>query len=71
MSGNNTDNTRSLARRDVYSQMILDELYDGFLPEGLARDVSDFPDGTTLYIPTFGEVAVSYTHLTLPTILLV
>jgi len=58
MSGNNTDNTRSLARRDIYSQMIIDELYDGFLPEGMARDVSDFPDGTTLYIPTFGEVVI-------------
>jgi len=53
MSGNNTDNSRSLIRRDIFSQIIIDELYDGFLPEGITRDVSDFPDGTTLYIPTF------------------
>lgn len=58
MSGNNTDNTRSLMRRDVFSGIILDEMNDGFLPEGICRDVSDFPDGTTLYIPTFGEVVV-------------
>lgn len=58
MSGNNTDNTRSLVRRDVMSSIIYDEMDDGFLPEGIARDVSDFPDGTTLYIPTFGEVVI-------------
>lgn len=58
MSGNNTDNTRALVRRDVMSELIFDELTEGFLPEGITRDVTDFPDGTTLYIPTFGEVVI-------------
>ena len=58
MSGNTTANTQALHRRDVYSDIILDELTDGFLPEGLARDVSDFPDGAKLFIPTFGEVVI-------------
>lgn len=56
--GNTTANTQALARRDVYSQIILDELTEGFLPDGMHRDVSDFPDGSKLFIPTFGEVVV-------------
>jgi hypothetical protein len=31
-------------------------LEDGFLPEGLHRDVSDFGDGTLLQIPTVGQM---------------
>jgi hypothetical protein len=58
MAGNTTANTQALARRDVYSSIILDEITEGFLPEGLARDVSDFPDGSKLLIPTFGEVVI-------------
>lgn len=58
MAGNTTANTQALHRRDVYSSIILDELTEGFLPEGLARDVSDFPDGSKLFIPTFGEVVI-------------
>lgn len=53
MSGHNTANTLALQRAEVFSSMILDELTEGFLPEGLARDVSDFPDGSKLLIPTF------------------
>ena len=48
-----TANSQALHRAEVYSQVILDELTEGFLPEGLARDVSDFPDGSKLTIPTF------------------
>ena len=58
MAGNTTANTQALHRGEVYSSIILDELTEGFLPEGLARDVSDFPDGTKLLIPTFGEVVI-------------
>jgi hypothetical protein len=42
----------------VYSEIILDEIEGGFLPEGMHRDVSDFQDGDTLYIPSFGEVVL-------------
>lgn len=58
MSGNTTHTTEALIRESVYSQVIFDELYMGFLPEGITRDVSDFPDGTVLNIPTFGEVVI-------------
>lgn len=58
MSGNNTTNTPAIRRAEVYSTLILDEIKDGFLPEGLHRDVSDFGDGDTLYITTFGEVVL-------------
>ena len=58
MSGNTTANTSALIRAQVYSDIILDEIKDQFLPEGLHRDVSDFGDGDTLYIPTFGEVVL-------------
>lgn len=58
MSGNNTTNTTAIRRAEVYSDLILDEIKDGFLPEGLHRDVSDFGDGDTLYITTFGEVVL-------------
>lgn len=55
-SGNSTANTSALIRAQVYSETILDEIEGGYLPEGIHRDVSDFQDGDTLYIPTFGEV---------------
>lgn len=58
MSGNTTHTTQALIRESVFSQLILDEMEMGFLPEGITRDVSDFPDGTVLSIPTFGEVVV-------------
>lgn len=58
MSGQTTQTSEALIRRDVYSSVILDELKDDFLPEGATRDISDFPDGSTLYITTLGEVVV-------------
>lgn len=57
-TGNNTSNTSAIVRAQVYSEIILDEIVGGYLPEGLHRDVSDFQDGDTLYIPTFGEVVL-------------
>jgi len=56
MTGNTTTNTTALVRAQVYSEIILDEIEGQFLPEGMHRDVSDFADGDTLFIPTFGEV---------------
>ncbi len=58
MSGHTTANSQALNREIVFSGIISDELTEGFLPEGLARDVSDFPDGSKLLIPTFGEVVI-------------
>jgi hypothetical protein len=57
-TGNTTSNTSALIRSQVYSEIILDEIQGGFLPEGMHRDVSDFADGDTLYVPTFGEVVL-------------
>jgi hypothetical protein len=42
----------------VYSQMILENLPDTLLPEGMYRDVSDFGSGTTLNIKTVGTVTL-------------
>lgn len=55
MAGNTTDNTSALRRAEVYSAMTLDTLKDDFLPDGIHRDVSDFQDGDTLHITTFGK----------------
>lgn len=57
-TGNTTGNTSALIRAQVYSETILDEIENGYLPEGMHRDVSDFQDGSTLFIPTFGEVVL-------------
>lgn len=56
--GNTTSNSSPIIKAQVYSEMMLDVLNDGYLPEGLHRDVTDFGDGTQLYIPTLGEMAL-------------
>lgn len=58
MSGNTNANSVALRRAEVYSSIILDEIKDQFLPEGMHRDVSDFQDGEALNITTFGEVVL-------------
>lgn len=58
MSGNRISNTDPAIRASVYSNEVLKVLQDGFLPDGLYRDVADFGDGTTLYIPTLGEMTL-------------
>lgn len=55
MAGNTTSNTSALRRAEVYSSLILDTIKDDFLPEGIYRDVGDFPDGDRLNITTFGK----------------
>ena len=58
MAGNNVSNSSPAIRAQVYSEMLLEVLQDGFLPEGLHRDVTDFGDGTTLNVPTIGEMTI-------------
>jgi len=58
MPGNTTTNSVALRRAQVYSDMILDTLKDGMLPDGIHRDVGDFSDGDTLNITTFGDVVL-------------
>lgn len=54
--GNNTSNTDPVIRAVVHSQLMLEALQEGYLPDGLHRDVTDFGDGTSLHIPTLGEM---------------
>ena len=58
MSGNNTGNSDPTIRALVHSQTMLEVLQDGFLPEMLARNVTDFGDGNQLQIPTIGEMTL-------------
>lgn len=58
MSGNTTSNSSALRRAEMYSRVILDTIEDDFLAEGIHRDVSDFPDGDTLHVTTFGDAVV-------------
>jgi hypothetical protein len=58
MSGNTTSNSSYLRRAEMYSAVILDTIKDDFLPEGIHRDVTDFPDGDTLHITTFGDAVI-------------
>lgn len=46
-------------RAQIYSAMIMEEIQDNFLPEGLTRDVSEFTDGARIVIPQLGEVTVN------------
>lgn len=52
---NTSLNTTNLIRQSVYSGYLQKALDDGFLPEGLTRDMSEFVDGDTLYVPTIGD----------------
>lgn len=62
MSGMTTANTSALRREEMYSAVILDTIKDKFLAEGIHRDVSDFPDGDTLHVTTFGDAIVRDVH---------
>lgn len=55
---NTTGNQSPLIKAQVYSEFMLEQLHAGFLPETLYRNVSDFGDGDTLYIPTLGETVI-------------
>lgn len=58
MSGNTTANQSPLIKAQVYSEFLLEAIEDGMLPDGFARDVTDFGDGETLYIPVLGDVVL-------------
>lgn len=58
MPGNVTTNQSPLIKAQVYSSIMLEQLVAGFLPDNLYRDVSDFGDGTTLYVPVMGESVI-------------
>lgn len=58
MAGNTSSNTTPAIRAQVYSEVMLETVKDGYLPDGLHRDVTDFGDGTTLNIPTLGEMTL-------------
>jgi hypothetical protein len=49
------DNTQAFIEAQQYSAFIVENLPDLALPEGFARDVSDFASGTTLNIKTVGS----------------
>lgn len=54
----NTGNSSAVIRDQVYSNFLVENLAEIMLPEGMARDVSDFGDGNTLNIPTVGTVTL-------------
>ena len=53
-----TTNTRAFIEAEVYSDIILTNLFDGLLPETFYRNVSDFGKGETLHIKTIGTVTL-------------
>ncbi len=55
---NVTANQAPLIKAQVFSEFMLEHIADGFLPDGLHRDVSDFGDGDTLFIPVMGETVL-------------
>lgn len=55
-AANNTSNSSPVIKAQVFSEFMLEAIHDqNYLPDGLHRDVSDFGDGDTLYIPIMGE----------------
>lgn len=55
---NITANQAPIIKAQVFSEFMLEHIADGFLPDGLHRDVSDFGDGDTLFIPVMGETVL-------------
>lgn len=47
-----------IIKAQVFSEFMLETIQDGYLPDGLHRDVSDFGDGDTLFIPVLGETVL-------------
>lgn len=58
MSGNITASQAPLIKAQVFSEFMLELIVDGYLPDGMHRDVSDFGDGETLFIPVMGETVL-------------
>lgn len=55
---NVTANQAPLIKAQVFSDFLLEQINDGFLPDTLSRDVTDFGDGDTLFIPSLGETTI-------------
>jgi hypothetical protein len=51
-------NTVAFIEAQQYSDFILANLHDGLLPETFYRNVTDFPNGTTLNIKVVGSATV-------------
>lgn len=58
MPGNTTQNQSPLIKAEVFSEFLLEQIIQGTLPDGLYRNVSDFGDGETLFIPVMGETTL-------------
>jgi hypothetical protein len=58
MAGNSTQNQSPLIKAEVFSEFLLEQIIQGTLPDGLYRNVSDFGDGETLFIPVMGETTL-------------
>ena len=52
-------NNSPAIRAAIYSDMMMEEIQDGFLPDGIYRDVAEFSDGSQIIIPQLGEVTVT------------
>ena len=53
-----TANTAAFIEATQYSQFILQNLHDAFLPDAFYRNVTDFGNGTTLNIKTIGTAQI-------------
>lgn len=58
MSGNVKSNTSPLIKAQTFSELVLEQIDQGFLPGGFHRDVSDFGDGDQLFVPVIGEATL-------------
>lgn len=59
MAGFQTNNTLNLVRTNLWSRQIKELLLDDLNAMKWVRILSDFPDGTTLNIPSIGEATVA------------
>lgn len=55
---NVTANQAPLIKAQVFSEFLLEQINDGFLPDSISRDVTDFGDGESLTIPVLGETTI-------------
>jgi len=55
---NVTANQAPLIKAQVFSDFLLEQINDGFLPDSLSRNVTDFGDGDSLTIPVLGETTI-------------
>lgn len=55
MAGHMTTNTETLIRTDVWERQLKQLLWDDLMAMRWVRILTDFPDGTTLHIPSIGK----------------